>query len=83
MRPQTDAEFAKALRLQSCYATDSETQWLMKASADRLEQLAAPQPAGAAKAEAADEAPASEEQNAPVAAKPQRLPRAKAKAAGD
>ena len=37
MRPKTNSEIAKALRVQSQYATDSETKWLMEEAALRIE----------------------------------------------
>lgn len=72
MRPTTNPEMARALRDASHYANDSETLWLMQEAANRLDAIDAPEPAPSSAASAES----TEEQNAPAAAKPQRLPRA-------
>src|SRR5262245_40783986 len=40
MRPSTNADIAKALRLQAAYAADSETKWLMEEAARRIDDTA-------------------------------------------
>ena len=39
MRPNTNAEIARALKDQSHYAQDSETKWLMEEAARRIGEL--------------------------------------------
>lgn len=88
MRPQSNNEIAKALRVQSQYATDSETKWLMEEAAKRIDDAPSaelPVTLSAAKGDLSTdqfaEAPTpesqpAEEQKAPPSAKPHRLPRA-------